>query len=134
VWGSAQRLRYGPGRLGAEVAWKHVNAWLEKAPERLGRPLEAAVVALEYQRNGWPHFHPLLRLAGGLQPGDVSRLSKLWFERHGYNRLEAPRSREDVCAYAAKYLSKDLGRGDILFWPAQGSLGVHQLGLGRVTN
>jgi hypothetical protein len=124
VWGGGQRLRYGPGRLGAEVAWQHVNSWLEYAPKRLGRPVEAAVVALEYQRNGWPHFHPLLRLAGGLQPHDIERLGSLWVERHGYNRLEPPRNRQDVCAYAAKYLSKDLGRGDILFWPPAGQVAL----------
>jgi hypothetical protein len=114
---------------GADVARRHVLRWLGDGSERLGRPVEAAVVALEYQRNGWPHFHPLLRLPGGLAGNELQELGGLWFERHGYAKLEPPRDRADVCAYAAKYLSKDLARGDVLFWPRRGGLGVHQPGL-----
>jgi len=87
-------------------------------------------VALEYQKNGWPHFHPLLRLAGGLQPGDIARLGQAWYKPHGYARLEPPRSRVDVCSYAAKYLAKDLSRGDVIFWPLRGPIGQHQPALG----
>jgi hypothetical protein len=114
---------------GADAARGHVVKWLEEAPKRIGRPVEAAVVALEYQRNGWPHFHPLLRLAGGLQAGDLAALGGAWFEKYGYGRLEAPRELAAVCLYASKYLSKDLDRGDVIFWPRWGSLGIHQLGL-----
>lgn len=120
------------GRIapGADVARGHVLKWLKEAPKSLGRPVEAAVVALEYQKNGWPHFHPLLRLPGGLQGNEFSQLGGAWFERHGYAKLEVPRSPSDVCAYAAKYLSKDLSRGDVIFWPLKGSLGVHQPTMG----
>jgi hypothetical protein len=97
----------------------------------VGRHVEAAVVALEYQKNGWPHFHPLLRLPGGLQARDFAGLGQAWFREHGYARLEAPRSRDDVCVYAAKYLTKDLGRGDVIFWPLTGPLTTHQPGLSR---
>lgn len=114
---------------GADVAKRHVAKWLREAPRTLGREVEAAVVALEYQRNGWPHFHPLLRVPGGLQSGDITRLGQAWFQPHGYAKLEAPRSSSDVCAYAAKYLAKDLDRGDVLFWPTRGSLSAHQPGL-----
>lgn len=111
---------------GSDVAKRHVSHWLRQAPRELGRPVEAGVVALEYQRNGWPHFHPLLRLAGGLQPGDLARLGQLWFKRHGYAKLEPPRERAAVAAYAAKYLSKDLNRGDVIFFPGTGPLTQHQ--------
>lgn len=123
-------LTYDPKRRttvpGSDVAKAHVRRWLRAAPAVVGRPVEAAVVALEYQRNGWPHFHPLLRLPGGLRSGDLVGLGTAWYERHGYARLELPRDRGAVTSYAAKYLAKDLDRGDVLFWPLTGSLGAHQ--------
>lgn len=116
---------------GADSAKHHVLKWLHDGSKRVGGRLEAAVVALEYQKNGWPHFHPLLRLGGGLQGNELAQLGGLWFERHGYARLERPRDRDDVCAYASKYLSKDVSRGDVLFWPQRGLLGSHQPSLRR---
>jgi hypothetical protein len=92
----------------------------------LGKRLEAAVVALEYQKNGWPHFHPLLRLAGGLRPRDFSAAGHEWYAPHGYARLEVPRSEFDVAAYASKYLVKELERGDVVFWPYRGEWPAHQ--------
>jgi len=115
-------------RPGADSCRHHALAWLRDAPKVVGRPIEAAVVALEYQKNGWPHLHPLLRLAGGLREGDIARLGGLWFERHGGNRLEVPRTTNDVCAYASKYLVKDLAHGDVIFWPLRGPLTLHQPG------
>jgi hypothetical protein len=100
---------------GADVAKAHLWRWLGESQKTLGRPVEAAVVALEYQRNGWPHFHPLLRLPGGLRPNDLVSLGQAWYGVHGYARLEPPRDVNDVCSYAAKYLSKDLDRGDVIF-------------------
>jgi len=111
---------------GADVARAHVRRWLRRASGPGELAVEAGVVALEYQRNGWPHFHPLLRLRGGAQAGDYARLGQLWFKDHGYARLEPPRSKLEVATYAAKYLSKDLSRGDVLFWPVHGSMQLHQ--------
>lgn len=116
---------------GADVAKAHVRRWIRESSRTVGRPVEAAVVALEYQRNGWPHFHPLLRLPGGLRPHDIAELGQSWYRHHGYARLERPRSAPDVCEYAAKYLAKDLSRGDVIFWPPRGSLSQHQPGLAR---
>lgn len=127
-------LTYDPARRltvpGDDVAKRHVTRWLQEAPKTLGRPIDAAVVALEYQHNGWPHFHPLLRVAGGLQGNEKRLLGGAWYERHGYALLDVPRSRDDVCAYAAKYLAKDLDRGDVLFWPSRGPLTTSSPGLG----
>jgi hypothetical protein len=111
---------------GSDVARAHVRRWLRDAPRRASVVVEGAVVAMEYQKNGWPHFHPLLRLSGGAGPGDFGRLGQLWFKDHGYARLETPRSRDAVSAYAAKYLSKDLDKGDVIFWPLRGPLTTHQ--------
>lgn len=117
------------GMPGADVVRAHARRWLRNGARELGRPIEAGVLALEYHKNGVPHLHPLLRIAGGLQGNEFATLGRLWHAEHGYARLERPRSREDVCAYATKYLVKDLGRGDVMFWPPRGPLTVHQLEL-----
>jgi hypothetical protein len=103
-----------------------VRRWLRETNRQLSHRVEAGVIALEYQKNGWPHFHPLLRLSGGLQQGDLAVLGPAWFKPHGYARLEAPRGGDQVAAYAAKYLTKDLARGDVVFWPIVGSWPAHQ--------
>lgn len=118
-----------PIQPGPDVVRANVRRWLNNGSRELGRPIEAGVLALEFHKSGWPHVHPLLRIAGGLQGNEFSALGKLWFKEHGYARLEVPRSREDVCAYASKYLTKDLAKGDVLFWPPHGSLAVHQAAL-----
>ena len=116
---------------GADVVKRHALRWLGEAPKTLGRPVEAAVLAFEYQRNGWPHLHPLLRIEGGLRGGEIKALGTAWYQLHGGNRLEIPRSHADVSAYAAKYLTKDLARGDVIFWPLRGDLREKQVFLGR---
>jgi hypothetical protein len=40
-------------------------------------------------------------------PQDVRTMWQIWFDAHGYIRLERPRSPEDVSAYCGKYLAKD---------------------------
>ena len=72
------------------------------------------VVALEYQKNGWPHLHPLLDIQG-VTPGDIARVGRLWFRMSGGNKLSEPRNSRQCAAYAAKYLSKDIDKGDVLF-------------------
>ncbi len=114
---------------GADVVRSHALQWVREASKQLGRPVEAAVMALEYQKNGWPHLHPLVRISGGLQGGEIRALGTWWYEHHGGNRLEEPWSKESVTAYAAKYLSKDLSRGDVVFYPLRGPLSVVQQGL-----
>jgi len=111
---------------GSDVARAHVRRWLRAHSRPEGVSVEAAVVALEYQRNGWPHFHPLLRLRGGDHPRSHELLGQSWFREHGYAKLERPRDQGDVAAYAAKYLVKDLARGDVIFWPPRGPLSTHQ--------
>jgi hypothetical protein len=132
-WHVFGALTYDPRRRravpGADVAKAHVRRWLRDAPKVLGRQVEAAVVALEYHKSGWPHFHPLLRLPGGLLGGEFAALGQAWYRPHGYAQLTRPRDQVDVARYAAKYLVKDLSRGDVVFWPLRGSLGVHQPGL-----
>lgn len=119
----------GPIAPGADVVRAHIRSWIRDSQRQLGRELEAAVVAVEHHKSGWPHAHPLVRVAGGLQGNEFATLGQAWFREHGYARLEQPRDRSDVCAYAAKYLAKDLSRGDVVLWPFRGSLSQHQVGL-----
>ena len=109
-----------------EVVLRHVRQWLRESQRRLGRDVEAAVVAVEHHKSGWPHAHPLVRVAGGLQGNEFATLGTVWYERHGYAKLERPLDQGAVSAYASKYLSKDLASGDVIFWPSRGPLNRHQ--------
>lgn len=111
--------------LTADVARTRVRAWLRDGEEVVGRRL-SAVVALEYQKSGWPHFHPLLGVDGGLQGGEIAALGQLWFRRNGYAKLEVPRVIGDVAAYASKYLTKELEVGDVVVWPRRGPLSAFE--------
>lgn len=109
-----------------EAVRKHVVKWLGKTRDHPGQFVEAAVVAVESHKSGWPHAHPLVRLRGGSNGQELAELGQAWFKRHGYAKLEVPRSADDVCQYAAKYLAKDLSRGDVILWPLRGSVEGHQ--------
>jgi len=116
-------------RPGVRQVRDDVSRWLGDSKEHAGVFIEAAVVAVEYQRNEWPHCHPLLRLRGGLAPNAIGILGQAWFQRHGWAQLERPRQAAAVAAYAAKYLSKDLDRGEVILWPQESDLRSHQPGL-----
>ncbi len=107
--------------MAGDIAKRKVRTWVRQGEELLGRPL-AAVVAMEHHKNGWPHFHGLIGVDGGLRGREIEALGTLWFERNGYNQVEIPRSVGDVAAYAAKYLTKDLDRGGVLVHPVTGPL------------
>lgn len=113
-----------------DSARRHALSWLGGRLRPGGVQVEAAVVAIEHHKSGWPHLHPLLRLKGGLHPGALVELGQEWYGAHGYAQLEPPRDRLAVAAYASKYLAKDLDHGDVIFWPRRGPLSVHQPGLG----
>jgi hypothetical protein len=129
-WHVFGALTYDPRKVdfrpGYATARGHVLRWLGNSKGHPSQFIEAAVVAIEYQKNEWPHFHPLLRLRGGLAFGDISDLRQAWFRDHGYAKLEEPASAIAVASYAAKYLAKELGKGDVIFWPPRGPLTSHQ--------
>jgi len=109
----------GTQTLSSDVARSRVKRFLTIAEDALQRRV-AALIALEYHKNGWPHFHPLLSIEGGLGGGEIATLSRLWFDACGYNRLEVPRNAGAVCEYASKYLVKGLDIGDVMIWPEKG--------------
>lgn len=113
----------GKRRMGREVAIAHLRAFCGESEQLLGRAT-AAVVGLEYHRNGWPHFHPLIAIEGGLDAHgrEIATLGTWWFERFGGNRLSEVRDPHQAGAYASKYLAKDLDQGDVFFWPERGPI------------
>lgn len=104
-----------------DVAQRFVRHWLRVNERANGEPI-AAIVALEYHRNRWIHFHALL--GGNSLGGELPQayLKRTWADLAGFARIEAPRSVEDCAAYASKYLVKDLDRGTVLLWPPGGRL------------
>mgnify|MGYP001489402704 CR=1 FL=1 len=113
-WKGYRRVENGPVAPGRDGLLDAFREWVRAGRRALGRDIEY-VVALEYHRSGWPHLHPLLALEGGLMAGDVTTLGGLWYVSQGYAKLEVPRTMEGVARYCARYLVKDLDRGDLLF-------------------
>lgn len=114
-------IRLADAPMAGDVARSRVRRWLRDGEQLLGRPV-AAVVAMEHHKNGWPHFHGLIGVDGGLRGREIAALGTLWHQRNGWNRIEIPRSVGDCAAYAAKYLTKDLDEGGVLIHPANGPL------------
>lgn len=117
------RCRLIPGRRdgersmpGMDVVKSHAFTWLRSGPSAIGRPIEAAVVGIERHKSGWPHMHTLLKLPGGVGKGDLVGMGQSWFGRHGYAKLELPKSRNDVALYVAKYVAKDVDSNDMIFF------------------
>jgi hypothetical protein len=115
----AVRLARQP--IARDVAVGRVMEFFDQGEWALRRRLYG-VVAVEHQRNGWPHFHPLIAVQGGLQGDEKRLLGGLWYRACGYGRLEEPRSRADTAAYASKYLVKDVDAGGVVIWPQKGNL------------
>ncbi len=119
----------GEAPMPADLFKGYVRRWLRDSERVLGRPF-SAVVAVEYQKNGWPHAHPLIATGEELRSqywgpgqkyGDIAAIAQQWYIKHGYAKLETPRSGGAVAAYASKYLAKGLDQGDIIIWPSTGS-------------
>ena len=97
-----------PPNVSLWKALRDVERWVDEGARALGfRPI-AVVAAAEPHKSGSYHLHVLADV-GGLRQGVVGILGQLWYERHGYCRLEAPRSAGDVAGYCGKYLAKDAG-------------------------
>jgi len=101
-----------PKVVARDVAIGRFQRWVRRCETALGRRVDY-VAALQYQRNGWPHFHPLLDV-GRLVDGDIAIMGRLWYEENGYGRLEVPRDLEAVAKYASRYLVRDMADGDVL--------------------
>lgn len=113
--------RIAPPLLTRDVAERFVKRWLRQGERAFGAPL-TAIAALEYHKNGAPHFHALLTKTEAFNVVQVQWLGDCWRELAGFIRLEEPRSVADCAAYASKYLTKDLDRGTVLLWPSGGPL------------
>jgi hypothetical protein len=128
-----KRCRLIPGRRdgersmpGMDEVKRHAYRWLRRGPFAVGQPVQAAVVGIERHKSGWPHMHTLLKFPTGVQKGLLSGMGQAWFAEHGYAKLELPRSRDDVAIYVAKYVSKDIDRGDILFFRCRDLVAARQ--------
>lgn len=64
---------------------------------------------MEAQKNGWPHSHPLIHVAGGRRRGDLQRIGPVWYDLNGYEHLEPIRRPEEAARYCAKYMVKEEG-------------------------
>jgi len=98
-------------------AWKHLVARIRRRWP--GREFEYFAV-VEQTKRGYPHFHIAIR--GSFMP--QRWLSDAWADLVGAPVVDirAPRSREGLASYLAKYLAKDpqkLGSGK-RYWCSQG--------------
>lgn len=115
-----------PRKVSVDGTREAFQNFIRRGRKALGRHIEYAA-AIESQKNGWPHLHPLLKLEEGLRGGDIAALGRIWWEEYGLNKLAAPRSQNDVAGYCAKYLVKDLASGELLLSPRLGAAETRDL-------
>ena len=101
-----------PREVPRDVAIRRFERFVRRGEKVLQRPIDY-VCALQAQKNGWIHYHPLLAV-GELGGQEIATLGKLWFEEAGGCVLSVPRDDKAVSAYACRYLSRDLAGGDVL--------------------
>jgi hypothetical protein len=114
-WGSHVEYSYvleAPREVPRDVAIRRFETFIRRGEKILQKPIDY-VCALQSQKNGWIHYHPLLAM-GELEGGEISALGKLWYEMAGGCKLSVPRDGKAVSAYACRYLSRDLAGGDVL--------------------
>lgn len=123
VNGTPEESRGELARVNEFRSERHVTNWLQRVENVIDRPVDAIMV-MERHESGQPHWHGLLSM-GGLAFGDIRQMSTLWFDKHGFARLEVPRDRSlgdremaalrergidesalPVAQYCAKYLIK----------------------------
>lgn len=85
-----------------QVSGPFANAW--RAGKRWSRPVW--VLGLEPHQDGTTHMHAVIRLPAKLAGASRRQAWRAWFDRYGLNRIEPPRSPEDVARYVAKYVTK----------------------------
>lgn len=125
-WDLYFTMTYDPKRpryVQAPSMWasrRHAMRWLTAVQKSFGREI-AAVASLEYQQNGWPHWHGLLS-AHGISQWEFMKASELWFKEYGYCKFEQfdPTAAEAACNYVGKYITK--GFGEVLFFGAIGEV------------
>jgi len=114
-------LAYGHERgPSTESVQKAVRKWHRDSEKLVGRM--AVVAAIEAHKTGWPHVHPLVAFTHDLEPGELAAVGQVWYKMSGFARLEVPRSRDAVAAYASKYVTKELERGDVLLLGPLGAM------------
>lgn len=88
-----------------KTAKKHLRAFLERL--RRMCPKSSAMVRLEYQKRGAPHFHLIVY---GLPYLDKETLQAWWGDIIGhekpFTRIEVIKSRRGVMSYVSKYVAK----------------------------
>lgn len=125
-WDLYMTLTYDPRRARFSQApsmWasrRHMAGWLAKVDKSFGRNV-CSVSSLEYQQNGWPHWHGLIA-AGGVSQAEFKMSSELWYNAYGYAKFVriGYSDRAGVSDYVAKYITKD--SGDVLFYGPLGDL------------
>lgn len=125
-WDLYFTLTYDPKRpryVQAPSMWasrRHMTSWLKQLDKFYSRGV-CAVSSLEYQRNGWPHWHGLVG-AGGVSQLEFTKASELWYNAYGYCKfVKVDRGdRDRISEYVSKYITKD--SGDVLFYGPLGDL------------
>ena len=101
-----QRLRDPvPGHMATDVFGRVVARRWRDCEDALGRPLIAAT-GVEFHRSGAPHAHAVVSVQGGVRPGDIATIGRVFFETLGFCRVEEPRDAGDCSRYVSKYVTK----------------------------
>lgn len=105
TWMGNVAVQRGLARWVASRDGQRLRGWWVNQ-RRKGRHEVVFALGVEPQRSGRLHVHSLLRFPpcfGEVYRGDGW---ESWKDRHGFARLEPPKSQDDVAGYVSKYVVK----------------------------
>jgi len=103
----AEAVRVGLAEQREDARGGVGGAWPNAYRARKRWALPTWVIGVEHHRDGVIHMHGLVRLPAKLAAASRRGAHQRWLDRHGFNRVEPPRSRQDVAEYVSKYVVKD---------------------------
>jgi hypothetical protein len=91
----------------ASASSKAKGVWPNLYRKKRRAAVPVYVLGIEEHQDGVIHLHALVRLPAMLSKASRRAAHGVWWTRHGFARIEPPKSQGEVASYVSKYVVKD---------------------------